>query len=179
MCLRRLRSIIRGVIVRDSTMLTTILTATVSVGLFVLAAATGTPPPGPDLTGYAAVGTFILGAIAFIASIVRGRKNNAKIGELEDAADYVKEINSQHESLRGEIAQIRKEHKDERSQWIEEKSVLQSQLTELRKELQEQVIDNYKLREENRKLVGEIDRILKQLKQYVSTEEYEEFTKKV
>jgi len=145
---------------------------TISVVASILfAAVTSTPVPPPDLTGLAAIITAAIGVVGFFATIYRGKKNNARVSGIEDAADYVKGIDALTKRLREEMDDMRSEHKHERAQWIEEARTLHAQIDQMRRELNEQVVENYKLR-------AELATIREQMKNYLTETEYEEFIKK-
>lgn len=143
----------------------------VTVAMLVFAAGQTVAPAAPlDLSGIAAMIMAGVGVVSFLISLYRGRKNNKKVGEIEDAADYVKQIDSLTKRLRDEVEEIRQEQHEERNKWIEERSLLQGQLEQLRKEHSDQVIENYKLK-------AELSKIKELLQKYLDPQEYEDFTK--
>jgi hypothetical protein len=78
----------------------------IGVVLTILAAVTGSPP---DLTGIAALVTAAVGVIGFIVTLVRGRANNKRVEEVEQAASYVKGFEALVARLQDEINVLRDE----------------------------------------------------------------------
>lgn len=137
---------------------------------FFVLAASGTPSPPPDLTGLAAVITAAIGVFGFLATLWRGRENNKKVGEIEDAASYVKGFDSLTKRLREEIEEIHESNRSDKAQWEQERRGYQEALSKLQVELSEQRSANYQVRDELSTLRG-------QIRGFLSAEEYDEFTK--
>lgn len=144
-----------------------IYTAVSVVGGIIIAATGGTPP---DLTGIAAIITASVGVIAFLASLFRGKRNNKRVEEVEEAASYVKGFDSLIKRLQEEIEDLHSEIATERTQWAQEKSELMNTIRELRNELQQSMADKSTTKAQLMELRG-------QIRGFLSIKEYEEFTK--
>ncbi len=129
-----------------------------------------TPAAPPDLTGLAAIITAGIGVFAFLISVWRGRQNNQRVQEIEDAASYVKGFDSLTKRLKEEIHEMRQEQQLERSQWARERLQLEETLGQLRIELNQQIASNYTLR-------GELAELRGQIKGFLNAQQYEEFQK--
>lgn len=137
---------------------------------FLIFAVSNTPTPPPDLTGLAAIITAVIGVVGFFATIYRGRQNNKRVGEIEDAASYVKGFDSLTKRLREEMQDMREEHKQERAQWSNERGNLEEAISKIRVELNQQISENYKVR-------GELSELHGQIRGFLNTEDYNEFKK--
>lgn len=135
------------------------------IGALVFAAAGGSPP---DLVGIASVITACVGVVAFLATLVRGRANNKRVEEVEQAASYVKGFDALIKRLQEEIETLHNEISVERKKWAEEKSELMATIRMLRNELQEEVVKKSITKSELMELRG-------QIRGFLTTEQYEEF----
>lgn len=136
----------------------------------VILAATGSTPP--DLTGIAAVVTAVIGVAGFLATLVRGRANNKRVEEVEQAASYVKGFDALIKRLQEEIEDLHTEISTERNKWAQEKAELMETIRSLRNELQERAAKSSLTQSELMELRG-------QIKGFLTAAEYEEFTKHV
>lgn len=132
-----------------------------------MAVTSGSPP---DLTGIAAVITAGVGVTAFLATMFRGKKNNKRVEEVEQAASYVKGFDALIKRLQEEIEDLHGEISTERTKWATEKSELMDTIRKLRNELQESIAANATTRSELMELRG-------QIKGFLNAKEYEEFQK--
>lgn len=148
----------------------TLATLIAPIGVFMMAVVTQTPAAPPDLTGLAAIITAGIGVFAFLISIWRGRQNNQRVQEIEDAASYVKGFDSLTKRLKEEIDELRQEQNTERLQWTKEKLHFEDIVGQLRVELNQQIAANYTLR-------GELAELRGQIKGFLNAQEYEEFQK--
>lgn len=137
------------------------------IGGAILAVTGGSPP---DLTGIAAVITAGVGVTAFLATLFRGKKNNKRVEEVEQAASYVKGFDSLIKRLQEEIEDLHSEISTERNKWAIEKSELMNTIRTLRNELQESIAADTTTRSELMELRG-------QVKGFLNAKEYEEFQK--
>lgn len=144
----------------------TLLTIPIIGGL--IFAVTGGSPP--DLNGIAAIITAGVGMIAFLATLFRGKANNKRVEEVEQAASYVKGFDALIKRLQEEIEDLNGEISIERTKWATEKSELMETIRTLRNELQESIAANATTRSELMELRG-------QIKGFLNTKEYEEFQK--
>jgi uncharacterized protein HemX len=136
---------------------------------------------GPDLTGIAAIITATVGIVGFLATLLRGKKNNQRVEEVESAAHYIegfdaliKRLQDEIQDLHGEIdaneAKWQGEKEQIRRQWTAEKEALLTTIRELRTDLQEQIAANNVLRSELIELRG-------QIKGFLTKTQYDEFAK--
>jgi hypothetical protein len=126
--------------------------------------------PSFDLTGVAALITAMVGVGAFVASFFRGRKNNARVEEVEEAASYVKGFDALIKRLQEEIETLHGEMTTERDKWSQEKYELLHTVRNLRTELQESVATNTTTKSQLMELKG-------QIRGFLTSQQYEEFTK--
>src|SRR6476469_7716499 len=133
-------------------------------------AVTGTPAAPPDLTGIAALITAGIGIVGFLATIFRGRQNNKRVQEVEQAASYVKGFDSLIKRLEVEMKQLRKDHESERMKWITERESLERTINNLRTDLRTQTAKNYETR-------GLLQELRGQIKGFLNAQQYEEFQK--
>lgn len=133
----------------------------------ILLATTGTPP---DLTGIAAIITAGVGMIAFLASLFRGKKNNKRVEEVEEAASYVKGFDALIKRLQEEISDLHTDIASERTLWAQEKGELMDTIRVLRNELQTSMAENATTQSQLMELRG-------QIRGFLSAQQYEEFTK--
>lgn len=136
------------------------------IGLIVAAAESG----GPDLTGIAAIATATIGIIGFLATLLRGKRNNTRVEEVEQAASYVQGFDALIKRLQAEIEVMHTEMDQRQRQWNSEKDGLLLTIRSLRSDLQEQIAGNTVLKSELVELRG-------QIKGFLSKQQYEEFTK--
>lgn len=133
-------------------------------------AATGSPPP--DLTGIAAIVTACIGIAGFLATLWRGKANNKRVEEVEQAASYVKGFDALIKRLQEEIETLHTEISTERTKWAQEKAELMETIRSLRNELEEKAAKNVLTQSELMELRG-------QVRGFLTTEQYEEFNKHV
>lgn len=141
--------------------------ATILVGGLIFAVTGGQPP---DLQGLAALITAGVGVIAFLATIFRGKKNNARVEEVEEAASYVKGFDALIKRLQEEIEDLHGEIQTERGKWASEKAELMNIIQTLRTELQESMAANATTKSQLMELRG-------QIRGFLTNKQYEEFTK--
>lgn len=144
-----------------------------------IAAATGTSSPPPDLTGIAAVITAGIGLIGFVATLWRGRKNNQRVSEIEDAASYVKGFDTLTKRLREEIDDLEEKmeklegsQNEERERWFQERNQMQETISNLGLELKEQVINTGTTQAQLSELRG-------QIRGFLNAKQYNEFQKHI
>jgi outer membrane murein-binding lipoprotein Lpp len=136
-------------------------------GGFVIAV-TQTAPP--DLTGIAAIITAGIGVVAFLATFLRGRRNNQRVQEVEQAASYVKGFDALIKRLESEIKQLRNDHDSESRRWQTEKENLRRTIDRLRSELKSAIADNLETR-------GHLAELRGQIRGFLNEQQYEEFQK--
>lgn len=135
------------------------------IGAIVLAA-TGSSPP--DLTGIAAVITACIGVAGFLATLWRGKANNKRVEEVEQAASYVKGFDALIKRLQEEIEGQRAELTAERTKWQAERVELMNTISKLRNDLQESISHNTATKAELMELRG-------QIRGFLTQDQYEEF----
>lgn len=113
-----------------------------------------------------------VGVIAFLASLFRGKKNNQRVEEVEEAASYVKGFDALIKRLQEEIEDLHSEISTERNKWAQEKAELLATIRALRNDLQESMANNTTTRSELMELKG-------QIRGFLTADQYEEFTKHI
>lgn len=136
-----------------------------AIGALILAA-TGSPPP--DLAGVAAIITALIGVAGFFASLWRGKANNKRVEEVEQAASYVKGFDALIKRLQEEIASLKGEMTQERAKWAKEQEELMRTIAALRTELQDSISHNTASKAELMELRG-------QIRGFLTQQQYEEF----
>lgn len=132
----------------------------------VILAATGSTPP--DLTGIAAIITACIGVAGFLATLWRGKANNKRVEEVEQAASYLKGFDALIKRLQEEIESLHSEIATERVKWTQEKTELMETIRTLRNELQAKAATHSLTQSELMELKG-------QIRGYLTPEQYEEF----
>lgn len=135
----------------------------------VIAAAANAPP---DLTGIAALITALIGVIGFLATLIRGKKNNQRVEEVEQAASYVKGFESLINRLKLEMEEVKKEQSEERSKWRKEREDMLDTIRVLRTELREMMAEQAVTK-------GQLELLRGQIRGFLSTKDYEEFQKHI
>lgn len=126
----------------------------------------------PDLAAISGIITAVVGLVGFIASVFRGRANNKRVEEVEQAASYLKGFEGLTKRLQEEIADLNQDIDKERSQWSKEKIELLETIRGLRNELQEHMLNNSVTKNELIELRG-------QIRGYLTHDQYEEFKRHV
>lgn len=144
-----------------------LLVAKGSFPILLAAAAAGSPP---DLTGLAAIITACVGVVGFLATLIRGRKNNQRVDEVEQAASYVEGFDALIKRLEAEIEELHVEQRGERKQYAEEKERLLEIIRGLRAELSESLASHAVTR-------GELAELQGQVKGFLDPQLYREFMK--
>lgn len=137
------------------------------VGGMLVAAASSAPP---DLIGIAAIITAAVGVVGFFATLYRGRANNKRVEEVEQAASYVKGFDALIARQQKEIETLQHEMTESRNIWAREKTELLTTVLDLREQLQKSIASNSVTRSELTELRG-------QIKGFLTSAQYEEFQK--
>lgn len=135
----------------------------------VLAAASTAPP---DLTGIAAIVTAGIGVVGFLATLIRGKMNNQRVEEVEQAASYVKGFESLINRLKEEIEDVKEEQIEERHKWAQEREDMLETIRTLRSELRETMAEQAVTK-------GQLELLRGQIRGFLSTKDYEEFQKHI
>jgi len=135
----------------------------------IIAAATNSPP---DLTGVAAIVTAGIGVVGFLATLIRGKKNNQRVEEVEQAASYVKGFESLINRLKSEMEEVKAEQVEERRKWTQEREELLETVRGLRTELREMMAEHAVTK-------GQLEMLRGQIRGFLSTKDYEEFQKHI
>lgn len=133
-----------------------------------LLATTASNPP--DLTGIAAIITAGVGIVGFLATLFRGKQNNKRVEEVEQAASYVKGFDALIQRLQGEVEGLHRDMEAERGKWESERDGLLMTIRTLRTELRESMAENATTKAELVELRG-------QIKGFLNAQQYEEFKK--
>lgn len=136
----------------------------------IIFAATGAAPP--DLAGIAAIITACIGVVGFLATLFRGKANNKRVEEVEQAASYVSGFEGLIKRLQEEVEDLHKEMSTESDKWTKERIQLLETIRTIRNELQEQIMTNNVTKSELAVMLG-------QIRGFLSPAQYEEFRKHV
>ncbi|MBS1893656.1 MAG: hypothetical protein JST59_20340 [Actinobacteria bacterium] len=137
----------------------------VAVLTYLAAAAGGAPP---DLTGIAALITAGIGVVGFVATAFRGRSNNKRVEEVEQAAGYVKGFDALVRRLQEEVEESREEQKAARVQWAAEKLEHLETVRSLRAELRESLAEHSVTR-------GKLAQLQGQIRGFLTADQWAEF----
>lgn len=127
-------------------------------------------PAPPDLAGIAALITAGVGVIGFLATLFRGKRNDKRVEQIEQAASYVQGFEGLVNRLQEEVDDLRHELNSERTKWREERQQLLNTIATLRTELQESAAQHAVTR-------GELAELRGQIRGFLSEADYERFTK--
>ncbi len=129
-------------------------------------------PAQPDLAGIAAIITAIVGVVGFVATLVKGRHNNKKVEDVEQAGSYIKGFDALIKLLQGEIAELTAERNEAAREFVADKAHLLDTVQALRTQVSEA---------EARAAVtrGELAELRGQLKGFLEPEQYERFIRHI